>query len=278
MLLLAVLVLAGCSSGIAQETYDAAVAERDALAVQLQAAQSEATGLAGQLADEQTRTAGLEDTLSTAQTELESETGRADTAETSAEDYEGQLAVVTHALDSARTALEDLRIENADLLLAYDPQIQAAREEVTPLAFDLACTMGRANARANLAAPRASTVIDGLEPDYPGLDLTAILDADTITAEAERCHTDELAIMQVEALQELLTASRGDGFYTVGDEIAPGRWRSTGTGDECYWERLDSDQDILDNHFGIAGGTVTIRASDYEVRFDGCGIWEYLGP
>lgn len=72
--------------------------------------------------------------------------------------------------------------------------------------------------------------------------------------------------------------SKGDGFYTVGIEIAPGRWRSTGSGDDCYWARLDGWQDTLDNHFGNAGGSVTIRATDYEVRFEDCGMWEYLGP
>jgi hypothetical protein len=71
---------------------------------------------------------------------------------------------------------------------------------------------------------------------------------------------------------------KGDGFYTVGVEIAPGKWRSTGGGDECYWARLDAYQNILDNHYGLSGGTVTIWASDYEVDFDGCGAWEYLGP
>ena len=71
---------------------------------------------------------------------------------------------------------------------------------------------------------------------------------------------------------------KGDGFYTVGVEIAVGRWRSTGTGDSCYWVRLDGKQDILGNHFGKAGGTVTVRATDYEVAFEDCGTWEYLGP
>ncbi|MBN1248712.1 MAG: hypothetical protein JXC32_13720 [Anaerolineae bacterium] len=71
---------------------------------------------------------------------------------------------------------------------------------------------------------------------------------------------------------------KGDGFYTVGVEIAPGQWRSTGSGDDCYWARLDQNQGILDNHYGLAGGSVTIRVSDYEVRFEDCGTWEYLGP
>lgn len=74
------------------------------------------------------------------------------------------------------------------------------------------------------------------------------------------------------------TESKGNGFYTVGVEIAAGRWESTGTGDNCYWERLDEYQDTLDNHFGAAGGTVTILDSDYEIHFSDCGTWEYKGP
>jgi hypothetical protein len=72
-------------------------------------------------------------------------------------------------------------------------------------------------------------------------------------------------------------ATSTKGFFTVGVEIAPGQWRSTGSGDGCYWARLDGSQEIIDNHFGNAGGTVTIAASDYEVQFSDCGQWEYVG-
>ena len=49
---------------------------------------------------------------------------------------------------------------------------------------------------------------------------------------------------------------KGNGFFTVGVDILPGKWESSGTGDGCYWARLDSNQDLLDNHYGFAGGTV----------------------
>ena len=71
---------------------------------------------------------------------------------------------------------------------------------------------------------------------------------------------------------------KSNGFFTVGVEIAPGQWRSTGSNGGCYWARLDSSQEIIDNHFGNAGGTVTVAASDYEVQFSDCGQWEYVGP
>jgi hypothetical protein len=73
-----------------------------------------------------------------------------------------------------------------------------------------------------------------------------------------------------------LTESRGSGFYRVGSAIAPGKWRSTGTGGSCYWARLDQNQDLLDNHYGMAGGTVSIRPDDYEVELSSCGTWIYV--
>lgn len=80
-------------------------------------------------------------------------------------------------------------------------------------------------------------------------------------------------VMQADAYEP-----KSSGYYTVGVEIAPGRWRSTGRGGGCYWARLDEYQDINANHFGEAGGTVYIQVADYEVEFSDCGTWEYLGP
>ena len=96
--------------------------------------------------------------------------------------------------------------------------------------------------------------------------------------ELEGCGTWEYVENAEKILLPDAGAPKNDGFYTVGVEIVPGKWRSTGTGDNCYWARLDAQQNTLDNHFGNAGGTVTIRPDDYEVMFDDCGTWEYLGP
>lgn len=71
--------------------------------------------------------------------------------------------------------------------------------------------------------------------------------------------------------------SKESGFYTVGVEIAPGLWRSTGSGDGCYYARLDDKQEIIANHFGNAGVTINLQPTDYEVEFNDCGTWEYLG-
>lgn len=78
-------------------------------------------------------------------------------------------------------------------------------------------------------------------------------------------------------IQGNATEPKGDGFYTVGVEIVAGKWSSSGSGDSCYWQRLDDKQETIDNHFGLAGGTITIQTTDYEVQFKDCGIWNYLG-
>lgn len=80
------------------------------------------------------------------------------------------------------------------------------------------------------------------------------------------------------AIAPLIT-KKGDGIYLVNRQILPGLWHSLGTDTEgCYWKRSDDNQNILDNHYGAAGGSVRIRVTDFEVEFKGCGSWEYLGP
>ncbi len=72
------------------------------------------------------------------------------------------------------------------------------------------------------------------------------------------------------------TSPKGDGYYLVGDEIAVGKWRSTGKGNNCYWERLDENQEILDNNFGMSGGVMTIQPGDFIVSMRNCGTWQYM--
>ena len=79
-----------------------------------------------------------------------------------------------------------------------------------------------------------------------------------------------------EESRQLLYGDRGDGFYTVGAEIAVGRWESTGAGRDCYWSRLDDEQSPLAVHFGLSGGMLTVRDGDYEIEVRGCGTWVYI--
>ncbi|HRF71764.1 MAG TPA: hypothetical protein PL117_03250 [Accumulibacter sp.] len=85
----------------------------------------------------------------------------------------------------------------------------------------------------------------------------------------------QTALAQVEAR---LRNPKGDGFYLVGVDIAAGIWRSTGTEDDCYWAVTDRTGDILDNHFGMAGGTAYVSASAFQVQFEDCGRWEFVSP
>ncbi len=96
--------------------------------------------------------------------------------------------------------------------------------------------------------------------------------------ELSDCGTWEYVENETPVLTADAASPKGNGFYTVGVEIATGQWRSTGSNDGCYWARLDGNQEIIDNHFGSAGGTVTVAAADYEVQFSDCGTWEYVGP
>lgn len=75
---------------------------------------------------------------------------------------------------------------------------------------------------------------------------------------------------------DLLKQPKGDGFYIVGVEIAPGVWDSNGTGNSCYWEVSTATGDIINNHFGLAGGTAYVPATAFQVRFSDCGTWIWL--
>ncbi|NLE83881.1 MAG: hypothetical protein GX603_05140 [Chloroflexi bacterium] len=80
------------------------------------------------------------------------------------------------------------------------------------------------------------------------------------------------------ATSDPLKAPRGNGFYLVGTEIAPGVWDSDGSGDRCYWEVSNAQGDIISNHFGLAGGTAYVPSSAFQVLFEDCGTWTWLQP
>lgn len=75
-----------------------------------------------------------------------------------------------------------------------------------------------------------------------------------------------------------LKASRGNGFYLIGVTIAPGVWLSNGTSNDCYWAVTRKDGDIIDNHFGMAGGTAYVPSYGFQVQFEDCGTWTWLSP
>jgi len=77
------------------------------------------------------------------------------------------------------------------------------------------------------------------------------------------------------ATPDPLKFPKGDGNYLVGVDIAPGVWCSTGTEDDCYWTINTMTGNIIDNYFGMSGGTAYISPTAFSVMFEGCGIWEF---
>lgn len=69
---------------------------------------------------------------------------------------------------------------------------------------------------------------------------------------------------------------KSDGFYLVNIDIAPGIWRNSGSGDKCYWSITTKTNDIIDNHYGMAGGTMYIPQEAFQVELLQCGTWEFL--
>lgn len=174
--------------------------------------------------------------------------------------------------DGFREAFEAADAERDELLLKYDAEIQEAIAAGVPSIIETGCANVKGNERTNQITRLVRSSIEEWA-GQAGLpeDVADQIDSAAVQRGIEACR-DEVA---EELKQARLRSPKGDGFYTVGVEIAAGTWESQGTGSLCYWARLAADQDILDNHFGNAGGRITIRSSDVEVEFDGCGTWEY---
>ena len=81
-----------------------------------------------------------------------------------------------------------------------------------------------------------------------------------------------------QTLQAQMFLVHPDGFYLVNVDIAPGVWRSPSGSDNCYWATTDKQGNILDNHFGMSGGTAYIPASAFQVEFKDCGDWTFISP
>jgi hypothetical protein len=85
--------------------------------------------------------------------------------------------------------------------------------------------------------------------------------------------TNNLPALSAEKQQ----APKKDGVYLIGLNMAPGKWRSNGAGEKCYWEKTSTTQDIIDNHFGVASVIVDIAPTDFQFKTDGCGVWTLGG-
>lgn len=75
--------------------------------------------------------------------------------------------------------------------------------------------------------------------------------------------------------------SFGDGTYSVGTDIAPGTYHTTGpTANSpmgCYWARSSDNSgntsSIIANNLGHGPATVTISPADASFQTDGCNRW-----
>jgi hypothetical protein len=118
-------------------------------------------------------------------------------------------------------------------------------------------------------------------------ELSAVREGDTGSAEEIERLEDRVAELEsklADAREEAKAAAPPkpgpkrtitDGLWKVGEEVAPGTYRSGGGGN-CYWARLsgfsgDLD-DIITNGIG-KNQTVTIVASDVGFESSGCGTW-----
>src|SRR5829696_172199 len=66
-----------------------------------------------------------------------------------------------------------------------------------------------------------------------------------------------------------------DGVYEVGAEIKPGTYKTRGSGGGigCYWARLRTPEDIIDNNISTGPMTMIIRSGDGFVEFSGGCEW-----
>ncbi len=72
------------------------------------------------------------------------------------------------------------------------------------------------------------------------------------------------------------TAMDHDGTYAVGADITPGTYSSPGpvTDSTCYWKRVGSDGNTVDNAMTKKAQVVQIDASDKSFKTTGCQAWQ----
>lgn len=85
------------------------------------------------------------------------------------------------------------------------------------------------------------------------------------------------------ALNDVLegTVPFGSGTYEIGTgkgKIKPGKYRTTRSVDDCYWERTRPDGEIIDNNFATHAQsiTVTVAPPDGSFTTQRCGTWQLV--
>lgn len=223
------------------------------------------------------------------------ETDRANAAENDVESLNAQIADLkaNHTAEieavvaerdrfksAHETALQDAQKARADydgLRQRFDPEIQSARAAFDAALPEAVCSTAQAAGIRGESYPTLASIVASLAHLLP-LDVEATLDESAMRARLDECYVAGKEQGEREAAVALLIQPKGQGIWTVGLEIAAGRWRSTGDGQQCYWQRSPdgAPDDIIDNHFGSAGGTVTLREGE-EFQTQDCGTWEFVG-
>ncbi len=206
------------------------------------------------------------------------------------------------AEEDAEKTQQDAENRASELRERYDPQVQADLAALDAEVTKQACTEADAAGYADGSPPTAATLIQNAAKEYPQLDefddATSNIDvasvntrigecfaagkarktADAAAEQQRKAEADAAAAAAEAARVASLTEPKGNGLWTVGLEMAAGVWRSSGGGSSCYWERHPdgSPDDIIDNHYGSGGGTVTVRDGE-EFETADCGTWSKVG-
>lgn len=237
------------------------------------------------IGDDQTAIDTLEADLAAAHDDNNALQDDLDDTETDLGDMETERDELTEEIDGLKDDVRTLRKEHSDvtkerdeLLVRYDPQIQEAINSLQQNASDAACHAADQAGYAGDAKPDADTFVDeavtNAPPSISPEEARKRIDVGAISARIDACFAEA----ERRANADRLFQPFGDGIYTVGVEIAAGRWRSNGTGSSCYWKIAPDGRpdDITDNHLGPAGGTVIVGAGQ-EFHTERCGQWEYVG-
>jgi len=71
-----------------------------------------------------------------------------------------------------------------------------------------------------------------------------------------------------------------DGIHTVGVEVQPGIYQTTGPSGTnaggCYWTRTDATGGLIENGVITGPGTVTVNVNEF-VETAGCQPWQKVG-
>lgn len=145
------------------------------------------------------------------------------------------------------------------------------------LEAELAATQTKAAQDVAAAEQRAdsaeASARSKIEQDY------AAQKAELDKRAAELDQKDQELVKREEAVgirqAEIDANSFGSGIHEVGTDIKPGTYKAADARSGCYWAKLGTGEDIIDNHFAGEAGPITITIEPTVKRFEtnDCGTW-----